>query len=646
MKLPQLVLSTLVFLSLFVTVSFSQFSIELTPIGRYTTGLFDEGGSEIVAYDFKKKRLFSINSGANTVDVIDLHNPSSPTLLFSIDMSPYGGGANSVDVYNGLVAVAVQNDDKQLPGKVVVFNNNGEYLSDVEVGALPDMLTFTHNGKYILVANEGEPNSDYTVDPEGSVSIIEVKHNGRHLKVTNVDFRKYNGYEDHLRRKGIRIFGPNASASQDFEPEYIAISDDDKKAYVTLQENNAIIIIDIKHKKIESLEPLGYKNHNLSWNGLDASDKDDAINITNWPVYGMYQPDGIAYFKVGGKGYLVTANEGDAREYGDFVEEERVKDLALDSTAFPNADFLQKNENLGRLTITNTLGDKDNDGDFDKLYVLGGRSFSIWDTKVRQVFDSGDELEKITASASPDDFNSNNDENDSFDSRSDNKGPEPEGVVIAKMLNRYFAFIGLERIGGVMVYDVTNPKHPKFVQYVNTRDFTGDAELGTAGDLGPEGLFYIPYYKSPNHKPLLIVGNEVSGSVVVYEINPGNGYNKLYAGGDESEDMEYQASLLTADEEEGEEVNSHIATDYTLMQNYPNPFNPTTNISFAIANAGFVTLKVYDILGKEVAVLVNENLDKGLHKATLNGNDLASGVYIYRLQADNFVDTKRFILMK
>lgn len=645
MKISRLVLSSLIFLSLFCSVSLAQFSIQLKPIGNYKTGLFDKGGSEIVAYDFIKKRMFSVNSGANTLDVINLRNPSSPTLLFTIDMSPYGGSPNSVDVYNGLVAVAVENDDKQLPGKVVLFNNKGEYINEIEVGALPDMITFSHNGKYILVANEGEPNDDYTVDPDGSVSIIEVHHNGRYLHATNVGFTQFNGHEDYLRNKGIRIYGPNATASQDFEPEFIAVSDDDKFAYVTLQENNALAIIDIRHKKIESLKPLGYKDHSLPGNGLDASDKDDEINIANWPVLGMYQPDGIAYFKVRGKGYLITANEGDAREYGDFVEETRIKDLVLDPTAFPDANFLQKNENIGRLNATNKLGDIDNDGDFDKLYVLGGRSFSIWDTRVRQVFDSGDDIEQITAEAYPDDFNSTNDENGTFDNRSDNKGPEPEGVTVAKILNRYFTFVGLERIGGIVIYDVTNPHHPKFVQYINTRDFTGDAALGTAGDLGPEGLFYIPYYKSPNHKPLLIVGNEISGSITIYQINPDCGFNKIYSGDDELEDLEYQAGKNMIEEEETA-VNNSVVTEFVLMQNHPNPFNPTTNINFTIPNPEFVTLKVYDILGNEVAVLVNESLDKGVHEVTFNGNNLASGVYIYRLQAGNFSDSKSFILMK
>lgn len=232
----------------------------------------------------------------------------------------------------------------------------------------------------------------------------------------------------------------------------------------------------------------------------------------------MYQPDAIANFRSKGKTFLITANEGDARDYDGFAEEKRVSDLLLDPAAFPNAVMLQEDKNLGRLTVTSANGDEDNDGDFDQLFSFGARSFSIWTETGELVFDSGDALEAVTASTFPSEFNSNNDENGSFDSVSDNKGPEPEGVITAKIYGKQYAFIGLERIGGILIYDVTDATQPEFIEYVNNRDFSGDAEAGTAGDLGPEGLLFIKQSDSHTKNPLLIVANEVSGSTTVHEI--------------------------------------------------------------------------------------------------------------------------------
>ena len=254
-------------------------------------------------------------------------------------------------------------------------------------------------------------------------------------------------------------------------------------------------------------------------NTLDVSNEDGEINLQNWPVFGMYQPDAIDSFAIDGKTYYISANEGDARDYEGFSEEARVADVELDSDVFGNTNQLQAEEALGRLTITNTKGDLDGDGDFDQLYAFGGRSFSIWDEFGNLVYDSGDDFEVKTAELFPEQFNSNNDDNDSFDSRSDDKGPEPEGVVTGVVDGITYAFIGLERVGGIMVYDVSDPKEPEFVQYFNNREFDGNAEEGTAGDLGPEGMKFIPAEDSPNGQALLVAANEVSGSTTIYQVS-------------------------------------------------------------------------------------------------------------------------------
>ena len=194
----------------------------------------------------------------------------------------------------------------------------------------------------------------------------------------------------------------------------------------------------------------------ISVPGLDASDRDSQINIRGWPLFGMYEPDSIAAFRAKGRTYLVTANEGDAREWPGLVEEARVSALTLDSTAFPDAATLRQNANLGRHTVTRTLGDADGNGAYEKLFTLGGRSFSIWADDGTQVYDSGSDFERITAAAAPAYFNASNN-NSTFDDRSDNKGPEPEAITVGEIDGRTYAFIGLERTGGIVMYDVTDP---------------------------------------------------------------------------------------------------------------------------------------------------------------------------------------------
>ncbi|MBD1843497.1 choice-of-anchor I family protein [Cyanobacteria bacterium FACHB-63] len=901
-------------------------------------GTFLGNGSEISAYDAGTKRLFVV-SGRATMQVLDISNPNNPTLAQEIDLSAYGAGANSVAVNNGLVVIAVEANTKTDPGRVVFFKADGTFQNAVTVGALPDMLTFSPDGTKVLVANEGEPNSynqPNSVDPAGSISIIDLSNGVANATVNTAGFESFNALKADLQAKGIRITAPNATVAQDLEPEYITISTDNKTAWVTLQENNAIAVVDIATSKVTNLLPLGLKDHskglptlrtyefkdlpvlgitatvNLNnstqttagqdillggfsglvfegvaangnfkfithtdrgpngeagdrgrpfalpnfqpqiirfelnqssgeitfteriglsradgtpltglpniqagatgaaftdevpidlfgnrlqddplggdfegiavaadstfWlvdeyrpaiyhfdpqgrlldrfipkgsptsegtfgtpalpevyaqrrnnrgfeavalegnklyafiqsaidnpdtandstsrnsrnlrilefdistksvtgeylyilddisasgnartdkigdavslgngkflvverddrsgtnankliyeidlkgaaningisnvsgktieqltvaelttanlqpvnkrlvtnaaalgytgiekleglaridadtiavindndfgvggstakdgvlsgatvppaiklgiidfnqsNGLDASDRDGGINIRNQPVFGIYQPDAIASFTVNGETFVITANEGDARDYPGFSEEVRVgsSNYRLDPTVFPNATDLKLDANLGRLNVTNATGDINGDGLFDRIEVFGTRSFSIRDTSGNLVFDSGDQFEQITANLLPRNFNSDNAANN-FDNRSDNKGPEPEAVVVATINDRIYAFIGLERIGGVMVYEVTNPRRPVFVEYVNARDFTVDPTSGRT-DSGPEGLTFISAQNSPNGKPLLVVTNELSNTTSIFEFTP------------------------------------------------------------------------------------------------------------------------------
>lgn len=506
----RLVLLLVLTVAMVVSVS-AKDELKLSLLGTYKHGSFDEGASEIVAYDPATKTVYVVNGENETIDLLDITDPTAPTLKGQIDVTSVGASPNSVAVFNGLAAVAIEADPAQDAGKVAFYDADGKLVSSVTVGALPDMLTFTPDGTKVVTADEGEPSDDYSVDPLGTVSIIDISGGAAAATVTTVNFE---GIE---LDPAVRVYGPNATPAQDLEPEYIAISPDSKTAFVTLQENNALGVIDLASAKVTAVIPLGYKDHSKPGSELDAGKDDGAINIKNWPIFGMYQPDGIAAYEVGGQLYLVTANEGDARGYDGYSEEGELGETPVDP-AFPGlAELLQEDAILG-LEIVTSMGDTDGDGDLDQLYLPGARSFSIWTPDGKQVFDSGADFERITGEVYPEDFNSSNDENGDFDGRSDNKGPEPEGLVLGKIGDRTYAFIGLERIGGVMVYDITDPMAVTFVTYANNRDFSGDAEAGTAGDLGPEGLLFIPAQDSPNGLNLLVVANEISGTTSIFAV--------------------------------------------------------------------------------------------------------------------------------
>lgn len=516
-----------------------QTTLALRKLGDYTSpgGV---GASEIPAYDPKTRRAFVVNGALGTVEVLDLSDPSAPTLVASLSTAAFGaglGGANGVAVARGIVALAIEAVPKTRPGLVALLDARTlQLISTVAVGALPDMLTFTPDGKTLLVANEGEPSAygtgDASNDPEGSVSLIDVS-NPHAPKLRTVDFRAYDGREAELRAAGVRIFGPGASASQDFEPEYITVSEDGKTAWVALQENNAFAVIDVKRARLTDIKPLGHKDFNLEGFGLDASDEDGGsdtnsgsprAHIAPQPVRGLYLPDAIASFKVKGQTYLISANEGDARaDWPGFNEETRVREHCaaggLDPTVFgADASRLLFDSNLGRLRITNTpnggYAGRNAQGQCEALYAFGGRSITVWDAQVRPVWDSGDALERLTLEASQAgafNFNASHD-NNTLDGRSPTKGPEPEGVTIGEIAGRTYAFVGLERVGGIVTYDVSDPKAPVFVDYLNTR-------VGVTGDRGPEGLAFVAAKDSPTGQPLLIVGHEVSGTTVVYQVD-------------------------------------------------------------------------------------------------------------------------------
>ncbi|MBC7915183.1 MAG: choice-of-anchor I family protein [Pyrinomonadaceae bacterium] len=494
-----------------------QQDLNLNYISSFKPNTVAGSTTEIVVHDPITQRLFMTSAIQDRLDIADFSNPAAITLIKSIDMTPYGG-ITSVAVRDGVVAVASPNANEQLDGQVVFFNTNGDFQKKVTVGALPDMITFSPDGKKILTANEGQPNSAYSVDPEGSVSIIDISGGLASVdqsKVSTLLFTSFNAQEAALRTAGVRKTKATSTLSQDFEPEYVSVSADSKKAWVTLQENNAIAEINLETNSYTSVWPLGKKDFSVSGVGFDASDNSGVIHISNYPVKSFYMPDAVSSFSINNKNYLVTANEGDEKEYSTLNERTTVgaATTVLDLTIFPNAAVLKEEHNIGRLRISNLQGDTDNDGDYDELVMVGARSFSIWDADSKTlVYDSKDDIERYIASdpAVSALFNADNESN-AFKNRSRAKGPEPEGVTVASINGATYAFVTLERVGGVIVYNITDPTQVKLVDYKNNRTSSG-------GDLGPEGIIYIPATQSPDGKAYIAIANEISGNISIFQI--------------------------------------------------------------------------------------------------------------------------------
>ena len=553
--------------------------ISLSLVGRIQLNPSDpEGAAEIVQFHPGSNTIYAINSAADepTIEIIDassltseaLSNPlsnenlTSTALVLPIEQSGVVlAGPTSMAVSGDWMAVAVPAKDKATNGLVLFYNGldttSPTFVKAVEVGNLPDMVTFTPDASKVLTANEGEPSGDYNIDPEGSISVITIVDNTPSDTSTNISFSEFNGKQAELELQGMHFPNPSGriingtlistTVAQDLEPEYITTTNE--VAYVTLQENNGLAIVDLSDNSVKVIG-LGFKN----WSAFQIDGMEDGtVSFGQYDnLYGMYMPDTIASFQWKDANFLVTANEGDAREYffdtlnADGVQDEDLCNAAggqdfdvddgclsyteetqgrrLDYAPGSNLETIAGDDPrdfdftaypLGRLTVTDVLGDSDNDGLYEALYAYGARSFTIWDTNGQVVFDSGDDFERITASIHGNAFNNNNDENEG-DSRSANKGPEPEALTVGQVGDKTYAFIGMERLGGIFVYDVTNPYGAKFVDYVINRDLTEGGDL--IGDSAPEGMAFVDAIKSPTGHALVIIGNEVSGTVSVWQV--------------------------------------------------------------------------------------------------------------------------------
>lgn len=553
--------------------------VKMELVGRIQLNPSDPvGAAEIVQFHAASEMIYAVNSAAAapTVEMIDasglttevLSNPltadnmtSTPLVLPTTANNIALAGPTSVAVKGDWMAVSVPAAAKANNGFVLFYNGLNAatpvFVKAVEVGNLPDMVTFNGDGSKVLTANEGEPSGDYGIDPEGSISVIHITDNVPADTATAISFTAYNGKQAELAAMGMHFPNPSGrtingnlistTVAQDLEPEYITVVGN--MAYVTLQENNGLAIVDLSDNSV-TIKGLGFKD--WSQYKLDGME-DGTVSFGQYQdVYGVYMPDTIASYSWKGASFVLTANEGDAREYffdtlntageqdealceaaggqdfdsgdGCLAYTEETQARRLDYAPGSNLETIAGDDPrdsdftahpLGRLTVTTTLGDSDNNGEYEAIYAYGARSFTIWDSNGLAVFDSGDDFERITASIHGNAFNNNNDENVG-DDRSANKGPEPEALAVGQVGDRTYAFIGLERMGGIFVYDITNPYDTKFVDYVINRDLTEEGDV--MGDSGPEGMAFVEAASSPTGVPLLVIGNEVSGTVAVWQI--------------------------------------------------------------------------------------------------------------------------------
>ena len=484
-------------------------------LDSYSTGIQNEDGgvAEIVKYNSDNRKMYLVNGAAQSIDIVSIADvvsgtKSSLTLEKRLDAAKLAadngftcGDITSVDVstVGKFIAVAFQGAEYNDNGFILILDYDGNYIRHFEAGVQPDMIIVTKDGNLILTDDEGEPREGYgmgAVDPKGSVTIVDISGGFASAEVSVLDFTGFDDSIEQLLADKVLI-KPDTLPSTDFEPEYIALSEDGRYAYVSLQEANAIATIDLATKEIASVKGLGFKEHSLAENALDAL-KDKAFKLETQDIWGVYMPDSIAAVSIGGTNYILTANEGDAREWNDY---DNVGSHTFDGTDY-KIDTVRNSEWLGL--------------DADKIYTFGARSFSIWNAATMElVYDSGSDFERITGELYPEYFNSSHTKTE-LDSRSGKKGPEPEEVQVARIDGRIYAFVSLERIGGVMVYDITNPAAATFYDYINVRKFDG-ADIASGGSLGPEGIDVISAANSPTGKPIVLVANEVSGIVDLFE---------------------------------------------------------------------------------------------------------------------------------
>lgn len=519
-------------------------TMKITEISSIASG-DGEGSAEIATYHAGSKRIFATNGVKNTIDIFDISDVANPKKVGSVALSPYGDDVTSVAAGKDVVVAVVNVSDKfsatgvptTTNGKIVVFDTAGKVLSSPDVlGVLPDSVSFAPNGTTALVAIEAQPvcakddpataakeDADYTKasDPVGGVTVVDLSNPASPVL-------KFAGFDQftvaEMRAKGIAVSSVVNDVAKDFEPEFAAAVDNNY-AYVTIQEANAIGKLNIQTATFESVTRAFESKVSLV--ARDTSDRDSGAGPRYYPnVVGASQPDAIAGFKIGSGSYFLTANEGDAREYTCLNDDLRASALKVDPRRFPDWKTLSGSAALGRAKVNPTMGDKDGDGDIDTIHLRGSNSMTMYRNGVA-IWDSAELLDKIQTAA----FgvaNINGSHSLSADKatmnyvgqdRSDDKGAEPEGVAIGVVGNSRIAILGLERMTALAVFDITEPRRPVFIEWLQMLP----TKATPAKDVkywSPEGIVFVPADKSPSGKALIITSYELSGSLSIHQIEP------------------------------------------------------------------------------------------------------------------------------
>lgn len=449
----------------------------------------------------------------------------------------FGGAINSVSSVAldplgrgfGVMSV-IPTANRTVNGVVIFFDyraGTAAVLDTLTVGFHPDDVSFSHDGSKVFVANEGEftggsigetggggnsdaPGSVSVINLAGVTGVANLAATLDNTDVTTVDFTSPNlaaGVTLTVLRYNDSTFSPGF-AYLHIEPEYI--TEGDGVIYVTLQENNAIAELSLSGpdaNKFTAIYPLGTITQTI-----DASDRDGvggaAAALVDDVVKGIPMPDTIASYTVGGQRYLVTANEGDFRP----DDADRVRVSAFTGVA-PTVTINRTDAVLGRLRVVRDLADPDNDTLINEVIIPGTRSFSIWNADTGALVGDTGSFEPLLLSLYPALHNMNGESSvngtTTFDGRSPDKGPEPEALAHAKIGANDYVFVGMERQGAILMFNVNDPANPAFVTSINNL---------TDGLAAPESISVVSAADSPTGNPLLIIGYEVGGKIGIYSL--------------------------------------------------------------------------------------------------------------------------------
>ncbi len=521
--------------------------ISLIQAFTQTAGARD-GSAEILGFTKDQNTVVSTMAGTHGygVQILTLGGDGHLTERGLVDFSAAFQGANTVGGVSSTAADPLQrgfgvvglipDDNGTVAGKVGFYDyrigtpDANRNLVTLNVGFHPDSVRFSADGTKVFVVNEGEFTSGGNSDAPGSISVINLAGVNSIGDLASLGAGQVQTYDFTAANLGTGVsltslrFNDTTftagNAYRHVEPEYLAESNG--KLYVTLQENNAVATFDLATNQWTAINPLGTITQTIDASDRDGPSGGKAIKIDD-PVAGMPMPDAIGTFTIGGTTYYMTANEGDFRpDDGDRI---RISSLNKDNFSQTLKDALgaqygtveeaQKDKNLGRLRVQDLdgiAGNATKTAKYDALLMPGTRSYSIWNADTGALVGDTGSLEPLLAALDPAMHNTQNGTPNDWDTRSPDKGPEPEALTIAWFDDRWIAFMGLERQNGLLAYDLSDPTNPEFLAYINS---FGD------GLISPESLLFIPASDSPTGGALLLTGYELAGGAIgVYGVVP------------------------------------------------------------------------------------------------------------------------------